>query len=735
MDYSYQEYSEPEGTQRKHLRDYLYVLVKRRWLVITVALIVAVLVLIVRLGKDPLYTSSTTVLVEQSNGGENLNMPYNFYRWDPEFLPTQIEIIKSKSVTRRVVETLQLDSRYHSYFFPEKKDNTSTIASIKKSIRSFFHQLFQPDSSPTADKPVVEHKPFDPADAIASRLQRGIGVDPVPDTRILNIRYTGPDPQMAQRIADALANAYIEVSMEIKLSSTQQALKWMTTKAEIERKKLEESERALQKYKRENNFVTVENKLTIYPEKFTQASTQLVEAEKRQKELKAVYDQIIKLKDNVKELETIPAISGNASIISLRSQILQAEQLIKELSKKFGYKHPKMVKAVGDRNILIREKKLEIKRITESIRQDYELAQSQLESLKESLATTKNELLDVNERFIQYSIMNRELESNRALYDALMTSIKKASTSEDSQSINIWVMRAASLPKTPSNKTPKKITMMSIILGLASGIGLAFFIEYLDNTIKSTDELEQRFGVTVLGVVQEAKKDEPIETIVQANPLSPVAESYRLIRSSLLLSSADQPPRSILVTSMGPQEGKTTTSINLARTMAQGENKVLLIDADMRKPRIHTTFGLANTVGLSSYLSGNSDEDIIQTIPDEQISVIPSGPIPPNPAELLESKRMQHLLNEMTSTYNVIIFDSPPIGHLVDGLIVSAIVDGTVLVVKAGSTPYESFNTGLKKINNIHSKVLGVVLNNLSAKLAGSKYYHYYEYYSKEHTQ
>ena len=328
--------------------------------------------------------------------------------------------------------------------------------------------------------------------------------------------------------------------------------------------------------------------------------------------------------------------------------------------------------------------------------------------------------------------MNREVEANRAIYDALTASLKKASTTEDSQSVNIWVMRAASLSKTPSNKNPKKIMMVAVILGLAAGTGLAFFIEYLDNTIKSTDELEQRFGVTVLGTVQEARKGDAIESIVKDDALSPVAESYRLIRSSLLLSSADHPPRTILVTSTGPQEGKTTTSINLARTMAQGEHKVLLIDADMRRPRLHTMFGISNGVGLSSYLSGNSDEDIISPPAGEQIHVIPSGPIPPNPAELLESKRMRQLLRKMSTNYDFIIFDSPPIGHLVDGLIVSTLVDGTVLVVRAGTTTYDTFNNGLKKIIDIQAPVLGVVLNRMNAKLAGSRYYHYYEYYTRE---
>ncbi len=732
MEQLYQDYNEPPFDEQFNLRYYLQILNKRKWTVITVFLIIVVLSLILGLGKKSLYTSSSTVLVEKNRPNTNLS-GYNYSSWDPEFLPTQIEIIKSKSVTRRVVDALQLDTRYRSHFFPKSKKEESFVTGIRKSFNSFLATLFQPDSDTETGLSGVEQEPVEDADIIASMLQEGIKVTPVRETRVLTILYADKDPHMAQRIAKAQVQAYIDVSLEIKLSSTQQSLKWMTAKAEAERKKLEESERALQRYKREHDLVTVENKLTIYPEKLTRFSNQLSESESKLKELEDLYEQIVAVQDNPQALETIPTLSRNQVIISLRSQILKAQQLIKELSKKYGHKHPKMIKAVDDRNILIREKNDEVKRVIESVRKEYELAKSRQDNLRELVGETKTNLQDVNERFVQYSIMSREVETNRALYDALNVSLEKTSVTEESQAVNIWVMRTPSLPKGPSNKNPKRMLLLGMVLGLAGGIGLAFFIEYLDNTVKSADDLEQRYGVTVLGSVQEAGKEEAIETIVKDNARSPISESYRLIRSSLLLSSADHPPRTILVTSMATQDGKTTTSINLARTMALSGAKVLLIDADMRKPRVHSIFGIPNTLGLSSYLSGNTDEEkVIHTLPDEQISVVSSGPLPPNPAELLESKRMEQLLQHMSGTHDVIIIDSPPIGHLVDGLILSKLVDGTLLVTRAGKTTYDLFGSGLKKMQGINASILGVVVNSLSARLAGSKYYHYYEYYSRD---
>jgi capsular exopolysaccharide synthesis family protein len=729
MDQFYTEPVEPAAEERIHLRDYLQIINKRRFIVLTVFVIITVLAVIMGLGKKPLYTSSATVLVERNDSKDALGPGY--YRWDPEFLPTQIEIIKSKSVTRRVVDILQLDTRYHSYFFPTTEEKKSVLTSIGTSVRSFLATLFRPDREQAVES--VENEPVDEADIIASRLQGGITVQPVRETRVLNIMYTDRDPRMAQRIADALVQAYMDVSLEIKLSSTQQSLKWMTAKAAQERKKLEAAERALQKYKRENNLVTVENKLAMYPQKLSQVTTELAAAESRMKELEALYNQIVQVQDDPKALETIPALSQDPTIVSLDGQILKAQQLIKELSKKYGRKHPKMIKARDDLNILLQEKKRRVKRIIESTRKEYELARSKQKNLKDLLAQSKDELLDVNERFVQYTIMKREVEANRALYDALTASLKKASLTEESQSVNIWVMRPAELPMGPSNRNPKRILVLGMILGLAGGIGLAFFIEYLDNSVKTGEDLEQRYGITPLGTVQEAGKNEAIETIVRDNIRSPISESYRLIRSALLLSSADHPPRSLLVTSMSTQDGKTTTSINLARTMAHGSDRVILVDADMRKPRIHFTFGLDNTSGLSSYLSGNVDDNIITTLPDEKISIITSGPVPPNPSELLESKRMQRLLKQLKEEYDFVVIDSPPLGHLVDPLILSTLVDGTVLVARAGKTTYDQFGSGLKKMRDIDAHILGVVVNAMNAKIAGSGYYQqYYQYYSSE---
>ncbi|HBI14607.1 MAG TPA: hypothetical protein DDY20_03685 [Desulfobulbaceae bacterium] len=713
------------------LRDYLQILNKRRMTVLTVFCIVFTVSVILGMKKDaPLYTSVSTILMERNliNSNAGLGM---FYVWDPEFLPTQTEIIKSKKVAQRVVDQLELGTKYYNHFFPKQNQDDSWLTNLIKLPGKIFTSVFHHapnDGQNTGDpKPASEQRT---RDIIADMVRTSIELEPVKETRVVNIKYTDANPTVAKMVNDALVKAYIDETLDIKLNSTQQSLRWMTSKADQERKKLEEAEGNLQKYMREHNLVTLEDRLAVYPEKLTQFSTELSTAESKRKELDAIHAQIARFGITDQSLEAIPIFSQNATLQSLRDQILKADQRIKELSKKYGAKHPLMIKAMDDREVLSKEKASEIKRITESIAQDYELAKSREENLRDLLNTTKEELLDVNERFIQYSIMKREVESSRALYEALTSTIKKASVTEETQNVNIWVMREASLPDSPSNQRPRRTVLIGFILALAAAVGLALLVEYFDNTIKTSDDIEKRYQLTVLGAIFETRKNEAIEQVIEENSQSPAAESYRMIRSSLLLSSADHPPRTILITSMTAQEGKTSTALNLARTMAQMANKVLIIDADMRKPRIHSLLNLPNNTGLSTYLSGNTDEKIVHRVPDKNIYIIPSGPIPPNPVELISSHRMIILLEDMGREYDFIFIDSPPIIHLADGLILSTLVDGTVLVARAGRVTTDIFTAGLKKLNDFKPHILGVVLNGMNARLTGSHSYYYYHYKS-----
>ncbi|MDP3694788.1 MAG: GNVR domain-containing protein, partial [Desulfocapsaceae bacterium] len=370
------------------------------------------------------------------------------------------------------------------------------------------------------------------ADIIAAIIQGNLAITPIANTKTVFITYSDKNPAMAKVVIDAVVQAYMDEILEMKLARSNYTLQWMTSKATEEGKKLETSELALQKYMRDNDLVTTENKLAVYPEKLAEFSSQLSKAQAEQKEIESLNARIKSAGSNYQNIETIPIFADNKVLQSLREKIFAAEQNIKDLSKKYGQKHPSMANANSERELLLKEKQFEINRIIEATRNSYELAKSKEENLKQLLAGAKQTMLDVNERFTQYSIMKREVDINRVLYDTLTSNIKKSTVTEQSQEINIWVVQKAELPLFPSKPRKSRNLALGLILGLFGGIGLAFFIEYLDNTIKDGNTLERKFGLTVLGSVEEiTEKTEKVETFLLKNPLSPFAESYRLIRS------------------------------------------------------------------------------------------------------------------------------------------------------------------------------------------------------------
>ena len=730
----------PSPDREIHLRDYIRVLQKRKMTIFTFLAITFFTVVIVTFSSTPLYTASTQVLIEKNNGPGGLEgtRPYNY--WDPDFLTTQFEIIRSDNVARRVVEQLHLDTRYKEYFLEDLEEESSPLASFMQTIQGFLSGLFGSSDEAVGngdgsgeDALMATVAPLTDAELIAQMIRNNLSVTPITNTKTVYIYYTNKYPAMAKMVVDAVVQAYKDEMLEIKHSTSNYALQWMTAKADEERKKLEKSELALQRYKREHDLVTVENKLAVYPQRLAEFSKQLSDAQAEQKEYEALYAKIKATGEDYKNIETIPVFADSKVLQNLRDKVYSVEQKVKELSKKYGYKHPIMIQAKSERDLLLKEQRFEINRIIEATKNAYELAKSREKNLKKLLAESKAGMLDINERFMQYTIMKREVDMNRAIYDNLTSSIKTANVTEQSQDVKIWVIEKAEVPMYPSSPRKRRNLALGLLLGLFGGTGLAFFVEYLDNTVKTAEELERHFQLTVLGSVEEIKvKGETIESYLVHNPLSPLAESYRLIRSGLLLSSPDHPPRSLLVTSMAPKEGKTATTANLARILAQSDKKVLIIDCDMRRPRMHALFSQSNSYGLSNYLTGDRHQSLVQIIPDEQLSLITAGAIPPNPAELLNSDGMQQLLDQMLDDYDFVLLDSPPIQSVTDSLTLSRLVDGTVLVVRSGKTTYDTLDNGMKKLREVNAHLLGFVLNGFSKSGGDSGYYGYYDYYSKD---
>jgi capsular exopolysaccharide synthesis family protein len=711
--------------QEIHIRDYLRILYKRKNTVIAFFYIVVTVVVTKTLLATPIYQATTRALIEKSQP-QNLSLVNSYYMpWDPEFYETQVQIVKSVAIAEKVVEMLSLVEKYDSYM-KEDEPGFSLVAFIKGLLPGRGGDPGEGD----APGDVTGFEEESPSLALARMISGGLSVTPVKDSKIVTISYMSSNPELAALIVNTVTKAYMEELLEMKMSSSRYSIRWMSEKAEEERAKLEKSERDLQAYMKANDIITLENRITVLPQKLSELSVGLTKAETRRKELEDLYRMVEGASGDLTHVESIPVVQNDPTLQTLKSGILKAEQNISELSKKYGEKHPAMKAARSDLQVLREKREQEIVRAVQSVKNEYELALSNERSLRQRLSNTKASALNLNEKFIQYEVLKRAVDTNQQFYNALITKTKEQSITEQIQSINVWILEEAEAPDFPVKPRKYRNILLGIIVGLFGGVGMAFFVEYLDNSIKSPEEVEARTGLPVLGVVPRMKeKGKKMEEVVLKEPRTHLGESYKALRTAVLLSSAETPPKSILVTSMVSGEGKTSTAVNLAVATAMSGYSTLLVDGDLRRPNIHKIFGMRNLKGLSTYLAGVSDADIIMESPVTNLSIVTPGPVPPNPSELLGSDRLGEIMETFKRKFDIIFFDSAPILTVADSFVLSQNIETCIVVARAGKTTYEMVRRGVRFLQDIRSNVLGLVINAYDEKSGGSYYYRHSDYY------
>ncbi len=727
-----------------HLRDYLRVINKRRITVGTFFLLTLVIVIIATFTATPMYQAANKVMIEK-NSGAALGPSHQYIQYDPEFLETQYQVIKSGAVAKKVVAYLDPE-QFYDLMFPEDKEDSASSSSFKTWFKEITGSL---KSSMDIDKTVTEsgekntsgsnaisaHQKIPPtkAEILENVIRTGISVTPLSNSRVVQLSFWSSNPAVAAKVVNSVAQAYIDELMEMQMQVSGYSIGWMTKKAEVQRKKLEESEQALHNYKKKHDIITIEDRLAVLPERLSDLSRSLTQAETRKKELAALYEQIKNTPRS--QLETIANLMNDASMAPLNQAILEAGQKISELSKKYGPKHPRMIAANNELAALKAKKKKQLDKAVMTIQHEYQLAQSHEKGLKERLDQTKFQTAQLGEKSIQLKILKRKVETNRFLYDALVKTMKERGITEQNQSVNVWVIEKAKIPEFPASPRKKRNIFLGIILGLFGGIGLAFFLEYLDNTIKTPEDVEEKLNMPVVAAIDKQKlaPGQSIASMIIENPSSLVAENFKALRTSLFLSSAETPPKIIMVTSMTPGEGKSSISTGLAAVISQTGKKVLLIDGDMRRPTIHKVFSLDHTTGLSSFLAGVEDIPRTKLIhrsvaSADTLDVMTAGPIPPNPSELLSSYKLRKFIQKASVIYDIVIIDTPPVGSVADPLIISPYVDKALIVSWTGKTTYELLGKGLRQLKDVSAPVSGIVLNRFSAKKTGY-YYNYGDYY------
>lgn len=717
-----------QETQREiNLRDYWRVLLKRRWIIIVFFLVCLTAVAIYSLTMTPIYRATAQLMIEKAN--PNILSTQELVAIDTsgtDFYQTQYQILESRSLAREVIKRLNL-SQYPEFKRPEKKEGQASTGIAF---------------------PLAGSSPVDPESALVGRFLGKLKIQPIRNSRLVKVNFESQDPQLAAKVVNTLAQAYIDWGLSLRLKTQQNAAVFLDEQVKEVKRKLEASEQALQQYREKFGVAALTGGSSskdskgagggedISRQKMAQVNSQLIEATNKRIEAEIYYHKAREALQHPEQAESIPEAVNNQVIVSIKNQEVQLLREKTEKSEKFGPKHPAMVALNQEIESLRRKKFQEIKNLVDAMKSRYEATLAQERSLQGALSRSQVETINRDKVAIQYQVLQQETESNRGLYDMLLKRLKETNVSEENRTVNIHVVDPAEIPKSPAKPRVTLNLLLACLVGLMGGVGVAFFLEYLDNTVKTPDDLKQYFNIPYLGPVPSfpVKEDNPgSELISLSDPKSSASEAYRGLRTGILFSTPGHSPKSLLITSSGPQEGKTITASNLAVTMAQSGQKILMLDCDMRKPRLHKIFNCDKGRGMSNILVGEGDWRKLKVstqVPN--LEIIPSGPIPPNPAELIGSDRMKTLISEILQEYDRVLIDSPPIVAVTDSVVLSRFVEGVVLVIQVGVTARDVITNSIRQLQDVQAHLLGAVLNAVNIGKDSYYYYQYYYYYYGE---
>jgi succinoglycan biosynthesis transport protein ExoP len=702
-----------------HLLDYLIILRKHQWLILTFLLTVVTVVTIASFKMKPVYEAAARVEVDKeaqsmqpfpdSNG-------YAEYEDSEAYIETQTKILQSETLALMTIKSLDLAR------FPEFGGTPNSV--------TWQH------AGASLSRPAI-------LGAFLGRLV----VKRVPNSRLIEVQFEAQDPQLAAQIVNAHLQNYVEENFRSKYDATTRASNWLSAELEELRIKVEKSEDARIAYQRENQIWQIDEKEDITSQKLGDLSKAVTEAQTDVAQKEALYRMAIS--GNV---DALPAARNNDVVSTLLKRQSELDEQYAEALDQYGPNFPKVLRLAAQQKEVGQNLAKARKTMVESVEEEFNTARSHVELLQEALDKQKAEANDIAEKLVQYHILQHDAESNKQLYDGLLQKLKEATITAGLRSSNIRVVDPALAPASPSRPQKARNILLAFLVGLVGGVGLALFREYLDNTVKSPDDIESLTGLPSLAVVPSlpglrtshsrfsrlAREAAPqsasgprVELLSYIQPKSQISEAFRALRTSLLLSQADHPPQVILVTSALPREGKTTAAVNLAVTFAQLGDRTLLMDSDLRKPGIRRALNLTigKEVGLSSYLAGVSTLDEV-TIPHPTINnlaALTTGPVPPSPADLLSSHRMREAIVELRHRFKFIVIDSPPVMAATDAVILSALTDGVLLVVRSGETPKEAFTRTRDLLAAVKCRLLGVVLNAVDS--SAPDYYYSYRYY------
>ncbi len=757
---AYGEEASPEG--QIHLRDYWRTIRRRLWLIIGLAVIVSTIAALRQARQPDVYQARARVQVKAetyspalgASRGESYYQDSNYL--EPEYFNTQVQILTSPTLLRRVAKNLDLE--HNRNFLDGRVERRSTWQSLLKMFGFGQKQAESPKNqnyglSDTSGQAIASASfgADDPAEVerltpYVESLQGMVDVEQVKKTYLIDLRATHTDPAVATKVVNAMADAFALWNLEVKTKTNSVAGTYLQKRIAELQSQIRTGEEQLVNYAQSHEILSLDASQNTVVERLAGLNKELLEAENDRGLAEAAY-----------RTSKLPgAAEANAEvsdkqIVDLKARLGEMRQKRAQLLLTDTEESPE-VKDVTQQ-IATLEKQLADTRgsakqiISTNLEVNYQKSLTREKTLRDSFSKQRAETVAQNQAAINYNILKQEIETNKGLLAGLMQRSKENDVTMAGTPNNIHVVDYAAIPKGPVGPRRLQAVLLALVLAVAFGIALALFLEYLDDTVKTTSDIETGLRLPSLAVIPIAERSTerflPLsralqrtngngsgsELLLNANSPSLQAEAYKHLRTSILLSTAGRAPKSLLVTSSIPAEGKTTTVVNTATVLAQMGAQVLVIDADMRRPRLHQVFGLQNTDGLSAILSSDlMAADIIAKInryQDTNIHLLSSGAIPPNPAELLGSYQMKRLLDIAGEAFNYIVIDSPPVASFTDGVIISSLVDGVLLVVHGGKTSRQVVKRTRQMLQEIGAKIIGVVLNKAEVRSDDHYYYHY----------
>ena len=702
-----------------HLYDYLLILRKHQWLILSFLLTVVTIVSIATFRMRPVYVARATIEIDR----ENTNIlpfqgadAYDSMMDLDNYIETQSKVLTSETLALQTIRNtgLAANPEFSAGGIPSEAIATGSLANQKRppEVAAFLGSL---------------------------------SVKRIPSSRLMEVSYESTDPALAARILNAHLDNFKAQNIQSRYEATLEATRFLTSQLNELKLTVKQSEDARINYERQNQIWSVDDKSNITSQRLADLDKQLTDAEGETLKKQALYEYA-----KAGDIDAVPEIRADALLQELQKKRAELAVQYTEALNQYGPNFPKVLRLQAQMKEVDDQIGRESKGIILQLESDYREAKQREGLIRQALELQKAETNNMAEKMVQYNILKRESEADKTLYEGLLTKLKEAGISEGLKSSNLRVVDPAMIPSYPARPAKARNIALAFLVGLVGGIGLALLREYLDNTVKTPDDIEtltrlpslavvpafgeagsQKRRMGIFGSASTNGHEKRIELVAQHLPKSQMSEAFRALRTALLLSQPDHPPQIILVTSALPREGKTTAAANLAVTLAQLGDKTVLVDADLRKPGVGRllNLGTGKYAGLSSYLAGVSTLDLV-TVPHPTIpnlAAIPTGPLPPNPADLLSSHKLADAIAELRTKYKFVVIDSPPIMAATDAVILSVQADGVLLVVRSGETPKEAFTRTCDLLTSVKSRLLGVVLNAVDA--SAPDYYYSYRYY------